>query len=43
VGAIYDLRIYVAVTSPYLWDRGVTDRLNHNLLWSKNFTCYSHS
>jgi len=21
---IFDLRIYVAVTSPYLWDRGVT-------------------
>ena len=24
MGAIYDLRIYVAVTSPYLWNRGVT-------------------
>jgi len=27
VGASFDLRIYVAVTSPYPWNRGVTRSL----------------
>jgi len=31
VGASFDLRIYVAVTSPYPWNRGVTD-MTHDLI-----------
>jgi len=27
--SIFDLRIYVAVTSPYPWDRGVTNTLTY--------------